>query len=74
VIPAGNGRNRSPQSGSGWGLRNFQELFGQSVTEMKSLTSMPVFISETDPAPLSTTGGRHLFEACAIPCVSDFAR
>jgi hypothetical protein len=45
-----------PQSGSGWGLCNFQELFGQSFTEMKSLTSLPVFISETDLAPLSTTG------------------
>jgi hypothetical protein len=40
---------------------------------MKSLTSLPVFISETDLAPLSTTGERYLFEACAIPCVSDFA-
>jgi beta-mannanase len=56
-----------PQSGSGWGLCNFQELFGQSFTEMRSLTSLPVFISETDLAPLSTTGERHLFEACAIP-------
>jgi hypothetical protein len=44
-----------PQSGSGWGLCNFQELFGQSFTEMKSLTSLPVFISETDLAPLSTS-------------------
>jgi len=43
-----------PQSGSGWGLCNFQELFGQSFTEMKSLTSLPVFIAETDLAPLST--------------------
>ena len=46
----------NPQSGPGWGLCNFQELFGQSFTEMKSLTSLPVFISETDLAPLSTTG------------------
>jgi hypothetical protein len=45
-----------PQSGSGWGLCDFQELFGQSFTEMRSLTSLPVFISETDLAPLSTTG------------------
>ena len=44
-----------PQSGSGWGLCNFQELFGQSFAEMKSLTSLPVFISETDLAPLSTS-------------------
>ena len=44
-----------PQSGSGWGLCDFQELFGQSFTEMKSLTSLPVFISETDLAPLSTS-------------------
>jgi hypothetical protein len=44
-----------PQSGSGWGLCNFQELFGQSFTEMRSLTSPPVFISETDLAPLSTS-------------------
>ena len=44
-----------PQSGPGWGLCNFQELFGQSFTEMKSLTSLPVFISETDLAPLSTS-------------------
>jgi hypothetical protein len=52
--------------GPGWGLCNFQELFGQSFTEMKSLTSLPIFISETDLAPLST-GKRHLFRACAIP-------
>ncbi len=44
-----------PQGGSGWGLCNFQELFGQSFTEMKSLTSLPVFISETDLAPLSAS-------------------
>jgi hypothetical protein len=44
-----------PQSGSGWGLCDFQELFGQSFAEMKSLTSLPVFISETDLAPLSTS-------------------
>jgi hypothetical protein len=45
-----------PQSGPGWGLCNFQELFGQSFTEMKSLTSLPIFISETDLAPLSSQG------------------
>ena len=44
-----------PQSGPGWGLCNFQELFGRSFAEMKSLTSLPVFISETDLAPLSTS-------------------
>jgi hypothetical protein len=44
-----------PQSGPGWGLYNFQELFGPSFTEMRSLTSLPVFISETDLAPLSTS-------------------
>ena len=44
-----------PQSGSGWGLCDFQELFGQSFAEMRSLTSLPVFISETDLAPLSTS-------------------
>jgi hypothetical protein len=44
-----------PQSGPGWGLCDFQKLFGQSFTEMKSLTSLPVFISETDLAPLSTS-------------------
>jgi hypothetical protein len=55
------------EAGWFWGLCNFQELFGQSFTEMKSLTSLPVFISETDLAPLSTTGRRHLFEACTIP-------
>ena len=38
------------------GLCNFQELFGQSFTEMKSLTSLPVFISKTDLSPLNTTG------------------
>jgi hypothetical protein len=56
-----------PQSGPGWGLCNFQELFGQSFTEMKSLTSLPSFISETDLAPLSTTGERYLFGARGIP-------
>ena len=44
-----------PQSGPGWGLCNFQELFGRSFTEMKSLTSLPVFLAETDLAPLSTS-------------------
>jgi beta-mannanase len=62
-----------PQSGSGWGLCNFQELFGQSFAEMKSLTSLPVFLAETDLAPLSTTGEKHLFPPCTIPCVKDFA-
>jgi hypothetical protein len=33
----------------------FREPSGQSLTEMKSLTSLPVFISET--APLSTSQG-----------------
>ena len=49
------GLDGSPQAGSGWGLCNFGELFGQSFTEMKSLTSLPVFIAETDLAPLSTS-------------------
>lgn len=49
------GLDGNPQSGSGWGLCDFQELFGQSFTLMKSLTSLPVFISETDLAPLSTS-------------------
>jgi hypothetical protein len=31
------------------------ELFSQSFAEMKSLTSLPIFISETDLAPLSTS-------------------
>jgi hypothetical protein len=44
-----------PQSGDGWGLCSFQELFGQSFTEMRTLTSLPVFISETDLAALSTS-------------------
>jgi hypothetical protein len=39
------------------GLCNFQDRFGQSFTEMKSLTSLPVFISEADLAPLSTRQG-----------------
>jgi hypothetical protein len=47
--------------------QRLQELFGQSFTEMRSLTSLPVFISETDLAPLSTTGERYLFSACSIP-------
>lgn len=59
-----------PQGGSGWGLCNFRELLGRSFTEMKSLTRLPVFISETDLAPLSTTGERHLFRACGIPGLS----
>ena len=62
-----------PQSGSGWGLCNFQELFGQSFTEMKSLTSLPVFISETDLAPLSTSqdcdgGGYQTITASSPIC------
>jgi hypothetical protein len=44
-----------PQGGAGWGLCNFQELFGQSFTEMRTLTSLPIFISETDLSALSTT-------------------
>lgn len=43
------------QSGPGWGLCNFRDLFGQSFTEIKSLTALPVFISQTDLAPLSTS-------------------
>jgi hypothetical protein len=44
-----------PQGGAGWGLCNFQELFGQSFAEMRTLTSLPIFISETDLSALSTS-------------------
>ena len=42
---------------SEYGLDTFQELFGQSFTEMHALTSLPIFISETNLAVLTGTGG-----------------
>ena len=63
-----------PQGGSGWGLCDFQELFGQSFAEMRSLTSLPVFISETDLAPLSTSqdcnGGSYQTSPASSPTCS----
>jgi beta-mannanase len=35
----------------------FQETFGHAFAEMKTLTNLPVFISETDLAPETGTGG-----------------
>jgi hypothetical protein len=40
-----------------YGLDTFQEVFGKSFTEMKALTSLPIFISETDLAPETGSGG-----------------
>jgi 3-deoxy-D-arabino-heptulosonate 7-phosphate (DAHP) synthase len=40
-----------------YGLDTFQQVFGQSFTEMKALTSLPIFISETDLAPETGSGG-----------------
>jgi mannan endo-1,4-beta-mannosidase len=40
-----------------YNLDTFQEVFGQSFTEMKALTSLPIFISETDLAPETGSGG-----------------
>jgi hypothetical protein len=40
-----------------YGLNTFQEVFGQSFTEMKALTDLPIFISETDLAPETGSGG-----------------
>jgi hypothetical protein len=63
-----------PAKRSGWGLCNFRELFGQSFTEMRSLTSLPVLISETDLAPLSSTGAKHaLFPVLATSLDDDLA-
>ncbi len=35
----------------------FQQTFGHAFTEMKTLTKLPIFISETDLAPETGTGG-----------------
>lgn len=40
-----------------YGLDTFQELFGKSFAEMKKLTKLPIFISETDVAPETGSGG-----------------
>jgi beta-mannanase len=40
-----------------YNLDTFQEVFGQSFTEMKALTNLPIFISETDLAPETGSGG-----------------
>lgn len=40
-----------------YGLSTFKELFGQSFAEMKALTHLPIFISETDLAPETGKGG-----------------
>jgi Glycosyl hydrolase family 26 len=46
-----------------YGLDTFQELFGKSFTEMKSLTKLKIFISETDLAPETGTGGTQTVTA-----------
>jgi hypothetical protein len=40
-----------------YGLDTFQQVFGKSFSEMKALTSLPIFISETDLAPETGSGG-----------------
>jgi hypothetical protein len=40
-----------------YGLDTFQQVFGKSFTEMKALTTLPIFISETDLAPETGSGG-----------------
>jgi beta-mannanase len=40
----------------GWGNNTFQQVFGRSFAEMKKLTSLPVFIAETD---LASETGSH---------------
>jgi glycosyl hydrolase family 26 len=40
-----------------YGLDTFGQVFGKSFTEMKALTKLPVFISETDLAPETGSGG-----------------
>jgi len=40
-----------------YGLDTFSEVFGASFTQMKALTKLPIFISETDLAPETGSGG-----------------
>jgi Fibronectin type III domain/Glycosyl hydrolase family 26 len=40
-----------------YGLDTFQQVFGRSFAEMKALTPLPIFISETDLAPETGSGG-----------------
>lgn len=42
---------------SSFGLDTFQEVFGRSFTEMKALTNLPIFISETNLAAETGIGG-----------------
>jgi beta-mannanase len=40
-----------------YGLNTFQQVFGQSFSEMKALTNLPIFISETDLSPETGANG-----------------
>jgi mannan endo-1,4-beta-mannosidase len=40
-----------------YNLNTFKELFGNSITQMRALTKLPVFIAETDLAPETGSGG-----------------
>jgi len=40
-----------------FGLDTFQQTFGKSFTEMKALTKLPIFITETDLSPETGMGG-----------------
>lgn len=45
-----------PQSGSGWGLCNFSQTFGQSFTDIRNLGwNSGIFIAETNLSPLDTS-------------------
>jgi hypothetical protein len=56
-----------------WGLDTFQETFGQSFTEMKALTNLPVFIAETDLSVETGTGGTQTITQFVQAALADGA-
>lgn len=56
-----------------YGLDTFQEVFGQSFTQMKALTKLKIFISETDLAPETGTGGTQTVTAFLKAALQDGA-
>lgn len=56
-----------------FGLNTFQEVFGKSFTEMKALTKLKIFISETDLSPETGSAGTQTVTAFVKAALADGA-
>jgi hypothetical protein len=56
-----------------YGLDTFQQTFGRSFTQMKALTTLKIFISETDLAPETGSGGTQTVTTFVKAALNDGA-